>query len=124
MAKEWTFKVFISSTKVNVFDKWLNALPIKARAKIKRRIEYLEITKIWDKRYFKKVSGYKDLYEIRIICNNIQYRPIGCLGPKGREFIILIGVIKKGKKLNPSNAFDTAYNRSILINMEEHINDY
>ncbi len=124
MAKNWTFKVFISSRGEDVFKKWLNTLSVKARAKIKTRIKYLEIEKTWKKQYFKKLSGYTDLYEIRIVFNNIQYRPIGCYGPKDGEFTILIGAIKKGRKFKPKDALNTANERRNLIDKEEYTNEY
>ena len=125
MDKEWTIKYFKSLRGVNLFNEWLNTLSVKARAKIKRRIKYLEIEKTW-KPYVKKLTGYTDLYEIKVLFNNIQYRLIGCFGKgkKEKEFIILIGAIEKGNKFEPNNAADTAYARSKLINKEEHISEY
>ncbi len=124
MAKEWTFKVFISSRGVDVFDKWLNTLPDKDQAKIETIIRRLEITKKLGRPLTGKLKGYPNLYEIIVLSGNIQYRPIGCYGPKKGEFTILIGAIKKGGKFEPKSALDTAYNRSMLINMEEHTNEY
>lgn len=126
MARECTIKYFKSLSGVNVFNEWLNTLQVKARAKIRRRITYLEITKTWERQYFKKLAGYTDLYEIRIIFNNVQYRPIGCFGKnkEDKEFIILIGAIEKDNKYKPRNALDTAYARSKQIDKEEHISEY
>jgi hypothetical protein len=124
MAKEWTFKVFISERGSDVFEEWLNTLPKKAQAKIERRIRYLEIEKTWRRPFFDSLSGYTDLYEIRVVFNNIQYRPIGCFGPKSGEFTILIGAIEKGDKFEPKNALNIANKRSKLIAKEGYTNEY
>lgn len=124
MAKEWTFKVFISERGNDVFEEWLNTLPKKAQAKIERRIRYLEIEKTWRRPFFDSLSGYTDLYEIRVVFNNIQYRPIGGFGPKSGEFTILIGAIEKGDKFEPKNALNIANKRSKLIAKEGYTNEY
>ncbi len=124
MDKEWTFKVFISSSGVDVFAKWLNTLPDKDQAKIDARIRHLEITKTLERPLTGKLKSYPNLYEIIVSSGKIQYRPIGCYGPKDREFTILIGAIKKGRKFKPKDALNTAYKRSKQINKEEHTNEY
>ena len=124
MAKEWTFRTFVSSRKKNIFAEWLHGLPPKVRAKIKTRLKYLETTKTWQTQHCKKLQGYEGLYEIRIIFQSDQYRPIGCFGPNNGEFTILIGAIEKGNKFTPRNALETAYARSLLINTEECTSEY
>jgi hypothetical protein len=124
MDKEWTFKVFISSSGVDVFAKWLNTLPDKDQAKIETIIRRLEITKTLGRPYTAKLKGYPGLYEIIVFSGKIQYRPIGCYGPNQKEFTILIGAIKKGRKFKPKDALNTAYKRSKQINKEEHTNEY
>jgi hypothetical protein len=124
MDKEWTFKVFVSSSGTNEIKKWLNALPENDQAKIDAKIRYLEITKTWGRPYTAKLKGYSDLYEIIVFSGRIQYRPIGCYGPNQKEFTILIGAIEKGDKFEPRNAPDTAYARSKLIGKEEHTTEY
>lgn len=125
MAREWMFMVIAPQRGgVNEFAKWLNTLPKKASAKIRIRLKYLEAVKIWKKYLVTKLSGHKNLYEIRIVCNNIQYRPIGCKGPKEGEFTILVGAIERGGKFEPKKALVIANNRSKLINKKGYIIEY
>ncbi len=125
MDKEWTFKVFISLSKTNEIKKWLNTLPKKDKAKIDARIRHLETQKrLEEGPYVEPLTGYKGLFEIKILSGRVQYRPIGCYGPKRREFTILKGAIEKGDKFEPKNAPDIASDRSKLIDKEEHTDDY
>lgn len=124
MAKTWTFKVFVSSSGTNKIRKWLNALPQNDQAKIDALIRQLEIEKKLEGAHVTKLTGYKDLYEIKIRSGGVQYRPIGCYGPNSKEFTILIGVIKKEGKYKPTNAFNTATTRIKLIDKEEHTIGY
>jgi len=46
------------------------------------------------------ISAYKswdDLYELRIVCSNVQYRPFGFYGPMRGQFSLVVGGIEKGK---------------------------
>jgi hypothetical protein len=119
MAKEWTFKCFKSSSGTNKIRKWLNALPEDDQAKIDATIKQLEIEKKLEDPPVKKLTGYKYLFEIKIKSGGVQYRPIGYYGPNRKEFTILIGVIKKERKLKPTNAYATACDRIKLIDKDK-----
>lgn len=106
----WTIKVFVADV-----ERWISGQSPKARAKIDARIRYLEVTNEWKPPYVVKLTGYTNLYEIRVIHTNKQYRLIGCYGPRKSEFTILVGAIEKEGKYNPPSVFDTAERRSKLI---------
>ena len=40
----WIFKVFLDGKNDDVIGPWIEAQPAKVRAKIRKRIKYLEIT--------------------------------------------------------------------------------
>lgn len=126
MNKYWTFKVVVSQRGGdNEFAKWLSSLQNKkASAKIRTRLKYLEVTKTWKNHLVTKLKGYTNLYEIRIIHNNVQYRPIGCKGPEEGEFTILVGAIEKGDKFEPKGVLDIANKRSKLINKKGYTIEY
>lgn len=107
---DWTIKVFVADV-----ERWLNGQTPEARAKIEARIRYLEVISEWKPPYVVKLTGYADLYEIRVIHSNKQYRLIGCYGPGKREFTILVGAIEKEGKYNPPSVFETAERRIKLI---------
>lgn len=70
------------------------------------RIRYLMNLNIsdWHRPYAAKLSGVKDVYEIRFKADNKQYRPMGFFGPRENEFTIVVWAIEKGKIYNPHDA--------------------
>ena len=115
--KPWKIQDFIQPKDigyVNPIREWIDGQPIKAGVKIDTRIQYLEVTKVWDSSFCKKLRGYDEIYELRIVFNNIQYRPLGCMGPGAGEFTILIGAIEKGRFV-PPDAPRTAEERRKLV---------
>src|SRR4029079_9763782 len=115
--KAWKILNFIKPRDIghiNPIREWIDAQTVKAGVKIDTRIQYLEVTKVWDSKYCKKLSGHDEIYELRIVFNNIQYRPLGCMGPKDGEFTILIGAIEKGRFI-PPDAPSTAEARRKLV---------
>lgn len=123
--KIWNFKVFIAEKGSNEIDAWLNDLPPGAKAKIKKRITYLEITKRWGRPYAAKLKGTNNIWEIRVGFDNIQYRPLGCFGPKDGEFTLLIGATEKGGRFEPVHAIKTAEKRrSLVLQDERYIDEY
>jgi len=73
----WTLLNFVDARGHNVIKTWLDTLPPKARAKINARLLYLQAEKQLGPPYVKAITGYRDIYEIRVVRQNIQYRPLG-----------------------------------------------
>jgi hypothetical protein len=79
--KIWTFKVFVSYRGDREIDEWLDSQPKVAKAKIKKRITYLEISDInkWVKPYVYRLKGSDNIWEIRVISANAYsdaFRPL------------------------------------------------
>ena len=123
--KIWNFKVFVSDRGTKEIDNWLDSLPPKVKAKIKKRITYLEISELskWVRPYVAKLHGSDDIWEIRVIFANVQYRPLGCFGPKENDFTLLIGAEEKGGRLEPIDAIRIAAERRRLILQDERYTD-
>ena len=117
--KHWLILDFIEPRQigyVNPIRRWIDAQPIKAGTKIDTRIELLEVTKDWHPTYCKKLRGYEEVYELRIVFNNVQYRPLGFKGPGEKEFTILVGATEKGKgRFQPPDAPKTAEERRKIV---------
>ena len=116
--KHWIFKDYISERGENVIRRWLDGLPKRARIKIELRLRYLENVQYLnlEPQYVKQLVGYEGLYEIRVVLDNVQYRPLGCYVPGERgQFALLIGAVEKGGKLEPRDACDTAVERKGTI---------
>lgn len=121
----WGFKVFVSNRGDREIDDWLDGIPAKAKAKIKKRITYLEVWEIerWKRPYVAKYKGSDGIWEIRVVFDNVQYRLLGCFGPKDNEFTLLIGGREKGGRLEPVDAITTAEKRRQLICQGEGYTD-
>ncbi len=116
--KIWNFKYYRTASERNDVEEWIDALAPQVKVKIRTIITYLEIQKVWKKPYAAKLSG-TDIWEIRIIYNNVQYRLFGCFEPMENDFTLLVGAIKKNGKYKPSNAINTAEKRRKLILKDE-----
>jgi hypothetical protein len=123
--KVWNFKVFVSDRGSREIDEWLDGLPVKAEVKIRAIISRLEIWDIsrWERPYVCKLKGSDNIWEIIVKFNNVQYRPLGCFGPKQKDFTLLIGAREKGGRLEPINAIETAEKRRNLIFQDERYCD-
>ena len=79
----------------------------------------------WKRPYISKLKGSDKIWEIRVEFNNIQYRPLGCLGPKSNEFTLLIGAREKGDRLEPIDAIRIAEERcSLILEHERYTDEY
>ncbi len=99
----WTFFNYVTvrgdGAIVNEIKEWLNSKEVttKAKAKINARVATLQGFPLFPEQYFSAYKGWDDLYELRIVCSGVQYRPFGFYGPKQGQFTILVGSIEKGK---------------------------
>jgi hypothetical protein len=122
--KPWNLKVFISNRGDKEFEVWLNGQPKGARAKIRKILTYLEAMQTWGRPYAAKRKDAKNIWEIIVGFDNIQYRPLGCFAPN-REFILLIGATEKGGRLEPLNAVEIAIKRrSLALKDRRYIDEY
>lgn len=76
---------------------FISDVPKLAKAKINGRISALQGFPIFPEQYFSAYKGWDDLYELRAVYANVQYRPFGFYGPNRKQFSLLIGGIEKGK---------------------------
>lgn len=93
---EWTFRDYLDKDGGNPIRDWIDVQPKKARAKIDAWILILSGISVWPPQYVSALKGCKNIFELRIIQNGVQYRPLGCYGPGTREFTLLLGVVEKG----------------------------
>ncbi|MGA7616256.1 MAG: type II toxin-antitoxin system RelE/ParE family toxin [Thermoanaerobaculia bacterium] len=113
--KSWIFRDFISERGVNEIREWIDSLPMKAQIKIDRRISYLQATRTFDPQYISARDGCDDIYELRVVCAGVQYRPLGCYGPERGEFTLLVGAVEKGSRLEPKDAPEIATHRRKIV---------
>jgi len=111
----WTIFDFLDASGENVIRQWIDSQPLAAQVKIDTRIRYLEATQNWAPNYISALKGCDDIYEIRIVSNGVQYRPLGMYGPNRGQFTLLLGTIEKGGKL-PKGACTTARDRIGVVN--------
>jgi hypothetical protein len=112
----WTIKLFVNEGGEKEVKQWLDSHGKKVRAKADKFVRHLENEKEWRRPLFDKLQNHDKLHEIRIRgAGNIQYRLIGCFGPKQKDFTILIGAIERGGKYTPRSALEIAEQRINLI---------
>lgn len=122
----WTFKGFVDEGGSNIIDNWYkDELATKAQIKLDWIIELFKSRphNQWIAKYFKKLRGYDNLYEIRFKDgkDNIVYRPLGSFTPFKGDFTFTIGTTKKRKDiLIPKDAEIIALKRlDIILNNPE-----
>lgn len=93
----WTFYDFLDPRGLNLIRAWLDSLPVKVAAKIDARIVYMRTVRMWPEQYVSALKGWPDIFELRIVSDGSQYRPLCYYGPHRGEVTILYGAIEKGK---------------------------
>lgn len=117
----WSFKVYVSSVGNESLQKTIDSLNTEQDADViqyfKARLRYLKNTPKmnWNEPHAKKLSGIKDIYEIKFSANNVEYRPLGFFGPGKKEFTILIWATHKQRIYAPHDAINTADKRRKYI---------
>lgn len=125
MTRYWTFKDYVDGGGNNEVLKWLNSLPKRAKVKINAAISRLEVMERLEMPYVRVLKGpCNGLLELRILSDNVQYRPLCCYGPGQKEVTLLFGTIEKGGKFVPPSACSSAAARKIDINQQEHTCDH
>ena len=111
----WSFLDYYSQRGENEILSWLNSVevPRAAKAKINARIMALQGFPVFPPPYFSAYKGWDDLYELRVVYANVQYRPLGFYGPARRQFSLLIGGIEKGKI--PKRLLEAANERRKIV---------
>jgi phage-related protein len=84
-------------------------LPPKDQAKIDERLRAMEQLDNWSEKWASKYEGTDEIYEFRITCNKIQYRPLGTYYGK-KQYVILAGAIERNNKI-PKRNIETAERR-------------
>src|SRR5579859_6039420 len=119
----WTFMDFLEADASNTILAWLNSLRLdrgrepRAKVKINTRIQYLEALENWDwpPHMIARLACYDEIYELRVVHKNIQYRPLGCYGPGQREFTLLVGAREENDDFRPREAPRIAKERRNII---------
>ena len=93
----WSFYDFLDGRGNNLTRAWLDSLPEKASAKIDARLLYMQLVMPWPPQYVSSLTGWPDIFEIRVVSAGSQYRPLACHGVNRGEVILVHGAIEKGK---------------------------
>jgi Phage derived protein Gp49-like (DUF891) len=115
----WTFFDFVTvrsdGGRTNEIHAWLNSKEVTkdAKAKINARVATLQGFPIFPDQYFSAYKGWPGLYELRIVCSGVQYRPFGFYGPEQKQFTILVGSTEKGKV--PKSTLKVANERRAIV---------
>lgn len=122
----WKFKVFVSINNVCDFEKWFDTQIPEDRAKIGIFIDRLLITEVWSSKHVRPLSGHSKISELVIKGKKVQLRPLGCFGPRRKEFTLLLGAKEKNNHFIPKDAPERADERQKLVmsDRERYTKDY
>ncbi len=97
----WTFCDWLiaNGNNRNIIKEWLDSLPVEAKVAINIRLNTMRGLQKWPEGWASSYQGYSGIIELRIPWNRVQYRPLGCYGPKRWQFTLLSGAIEKGGKI-------------------------
>ena len=117
----WKFFDYINANGDNVIANWMEELPVRAQAEIDARLRYLAQQTNFKRPHTGEMGG--GLYEICIVQDGIQYRPLFTYGPNRKNVTLLVGATKKqgksrGKKdvqWSPANALALARMRKLEV---------
>lgn len=117
MNEGWTFWDYIDRNGKNEIHEWLNSRVVskKAKAKINARIAAMRGMTVFPDGWISAYNGWDGLYEMRIGCHGVQYRPFGSYGPHRRQFSFLVGSIEKGGVIPQSDLQRADERRKIVI---------
>ncbi len=104
----WTFKNLVDRNGANTIRPWLDGLPLKARLKVDQILRNLRVADRLMPPHVKKIKGHRDVLEIVVKHNKVQYRPLGGYGPMEGDFTIVLGAIEHNNNIRPPDAFATA----------------
>jgi hypothetical protein len=113
----WTFKCFVSQSGRDLIDEWYSGLPTKAKVKLDSLLEHFRDNPHhkWGANYFKPLTGYDGIFEIRFQILNVLYRPLGYFGPQRGDYTFLIGAWEQGDDWVPEGAPDIAVKRRAIV---------
>ena len=111
----WNFFDFTTGRGENDIHRWLNGQQVTkaAKAKINARIIALQGFPSFPEQYISAYNGWPGLLELRIVSNNVQYRPFGFYGPGRGQFSLLVGGVEKGKI--PRSLLEVANDRRKIV---------
>jgi hypothetical protein len=100
---------------------WYAETPPKAQAKFDKILDFLRDNpnNLWPSEWFKPLTGYDGIFEIRYKIRNILYRPLGFFGPNKEEFTFLVPAREQGNILIPRDAPALAVERRKMIERGE-----
>ena len=118
----WWMNTYVSSTERVAFTEWCKEQSKRCRMKVLRRMAQLSDLPQdkWEAPphypYAKRLKGDgKGLWEIRLLVEHKQIRPIGYFGPGKNDYTFLIGAEEKDGEFIPKNALATAQKRKKSI---------
>lgn len=108
---------------------WIGSQPPGTRQRLKSALNtllmVLETRDELDRPAVGQLHGKcRGLYELVLFVDKIQFRPIGCYGPRPGEFTLLAGATEKGSQLFPENICATAQARRLQVRFQGRTDDH
>lgn len=108
----WKFRTYVSSSGRNHVQESVDSATPVALTQFEVRLRYLkhQLPVDWSAPQAKKLSGVKDIYEIRFQADGVQWRPLGFF-LDDESFVILVWANHKGRVYEPADSIKTAGKR-------------
>lgn len=107
----WTFYEHVEADGGGAMARWVADQPQGVRVRLRAKLNaiLLELQRSEAPR-FTREDGVgqlrgpcRGLFEICLLVDKVQYRPIGCYGPGMRDFTLLVGATERGGELTPES---------------------
>jgi hypothetical protein len=122
MAK-WLFFVYIGPDQKASFAQWREEVDPRIRFRVDKMVRHQSQEAVM-KEPFKRLVETDGLWELRIVFQSIEYRPIGFQGPRDQEFTFLAAATKTGRKptrWDPRNVLELADVRMRAVGLNRNL---
>ena len=99
---------------------------MRAQAQIDRRLIQMSALpkEQWPRKWTKPYKGYDQIFELRIFCDNIQYRPLAFFGPDRRQITLLIGTVERDWKIPQGDLERAVTRRDMVLKDRRHVREH
>lgn len=125
MSEEVTIYDYLDHAGANLFSQWMDGIGKRPKAKINSMLYILAAVPLehWHEyKYTENLRGENDLWTIKAFVEDVQWRPIGIMGPGEKTFTLLVGANERQRRLEPASAIATAHARkaNVRSNPDQH----
>lgn len=119
----WTFYTYIELSGRDPLRDWIAEQTDAAAAFIDNRIVQMMGMDTWSEKWVSKYRGTREIHELRITHNKVQYRPLGAYFGK-KKFLLLTGAIERNGKIPRSDIENAERRLAVAKGDARHVKEY